>query len=132
MPVAEADDIVVCDACPVLCRIRTGKTGACDRYGNVDGKLTRLDPIVLTAQAADHQKVVPFLKDGEWDGALVGGAAPVLQQAGGRPRGRRRRHPDDPGRAAAADQRRRRAAHARRLRLGDHRHVRQAVVGARG
>jgi hypothetical protein len=72
------DDIVVCDACPVLCRIRAGKTGACDRYGNVDGRLTRLDPMVLTAQAADHQAVVPFLKDGEWDGALVGGAAPVF------------------------------------------------------
>ncbi len=32
-----ADDVVVCDACPVLCRIRPGKTGACDRYGNVNG-----------------------------------------------------------------------------------------------
>ena len=29
--------IVVCDACPVLCRIRPGRTGACDRYGNVGG-----------------------------------------------------------------------------------------------
>ena len=38
-----ADGIVTCDACPVLCRIRPGKTGACDRYGNVDGKLARLD-----------------------------------------------------------------------------------------
>jgi len=26
--------IVTCDACPVLCRIRPGRTGACDRYGN--------------------------------------------------------------------------------------------------
>ncbi|MBI3513928.1 MAG: 6-hydroxynicotinate reductase, partial [Proteobacteria bacterium] len=74
---AAKDDIVVCDACPVLCRIRDGKTGACDRYGNVDGKLTRLDPIVLTAQAADHKAVVPFLKDGDWDGSLVG-SAPVF------------------------------------------------------
>ncbi len=32
-----AADIVTCDACPVLCRIRLGKTGACDRYGNVGG-----------------------------------------------------------------------------------------------
>src|SRR3546814_3441040 len=30
------DGIVVCDACPVLCRIRPGKTGACGRYGNVE------------------------------------------------------------------------------------------------
>src|SRR5436309_1181019 len=48
----ETPGIVTCDACPVLCRIRDGKTGACDRYGNVAGKLTRLDPMVLTAQAA--------------------------------------------------------------------------------
>ncbi len=26
-----------------------GKTGACDRYGNVDGRLTRMDPLVLLA-----------------------------------------------------------------------------------
>jgi 6-hydroxynicotinate reductase len=57
-------DIVVCDACPVLCRIRTGKTGACDRYANVDGVLTRTDPMVL-AQAG--QDLVPFLGE-EWDG----------------------------------------------------------------
>src|SRR5262245_31957252 len=69
---AAAQDIVTCDACPVLCRIRIGKTGACDRYGNVGGLLTRLDPIVLTAQAADHKAVVPFLGAGDWDGSLVG------------------------------------------------------------
>jgi hypothetical protein len=72
-----ADAIVTCDACPVLCRIRPGKTGACDRYGNVGGKLTRTDPVVLTAQAADAKTLVPFLKDREWDGSLVG-AAPVF------------------------------------------------------
>ena len=33
-----------CDACPVLCRIRPGRAGACDRYANVDGKLVRVDP----------------------------------------------------------------------------------------
>jgi hypothetical protein len=69
---ASPDGIVVCDACPVLCRIRPGKTGACDRYGNVDGRLTRMDPMVLTAQAADAKNLVPFLKDKEWDGSLVG------------------------------------------------------------
>ncbi len=78
---AKDGGIVTCDACPVLCRIRLGKTGACDRYGNVDGKLTRLDPIVLTQQADDSTALVPFLKDGadgqEWDGSLVG-AAPVF------------------------------------------------------
>jgi hypothetical protein len=43
-------DIVLCDACPVLCRIRLGKTGACDRYGNVEGRLTRMDGLVALEQ----------------------------------------------------------------------------------
>jgi hypothetical protein len=48
-PSQGAGDIVLCDACPVLCRIRAGKTGACDRYGNIDGRLTRMDPLVALA-----------------------------------------------------------------------------------
>ena len=47
---APAPDIVTCDACPVLCRIRPGKTGACDRYGNVEGRLTRMDPLTVIAR----------------------------------------------------------------------------------
>ena len=39
---------VRCDACPVLCQISEGRTGACDRWGNVAGALTRLDSLVLT------------------------------------------------------------------------------------
>ena len=39
---------VRCDACPVLCHISEGRTGACDRWGNVGGLLTRIDPLVLT------------------------------------------------------------------------------------
>ena len=35
------------NACPVLCQISPGKLGACDRYGNVDGVLTRVDPVLL-------------------------------------------------------------------------------------
>lgn len=38
---------VLCEACPVLCHISPGRTGACDRYGNVDGVLTRVEPLVL-------------------------------------------------------------------------------------
>jgi hypothetical protein len=45
--------IVTCDACPVLCRIRPGKTGACDRYGNVEGTLTRMDPLTLVARSPE-------------------------------------------------------------------------------
>jgi hypothetical protein len=68
-----ADPVVRCDACPVLCRIRLGKVGACDRYANEAGVLVRVDPLVITERAAAR---VPFLDgtapDGaEWDGALV-------------------------------------------------------------
>src|SRR5690348_356755 len=69
------DDVVVCDACPVLCRIRPGKTGACDRYANVAGILTRTDPMVLAQQVIDERgALVPFLSSPEWDGSLVAGA----------------------------------------------------------
>jgi len=71
---AKDGDIVTCDACPVLCRIRLGKTGACDRYGNVGGALTRMDPVVITQRAADSSgALVPFAK-GSWDGSLISGA----------------------------------------------------------
>lgn len=44
----EADTgIIRCDACPVLCRIKPGRTGACDRYANDDGKLIRCDLVTL-------------------------------------------------------------------------------------
>lgn len=63
-----SETIVTCDACPVLCRIREGKTGACDRYGNVAGTLTRMDPLVVLSRA---DAVVPFVgeqAETEWDG----------------------------------------------------------------
>jgi hypothetical protein len=71
-------DIVVCDACPVLCRIRPGRTGACDRYANVEGILTRTDPMVL-AEASDV--LVPFLGE-EWDGNPVPDAPTFLTGIG--------------------------------------------------
>ena len=36
------EGIVRCDACPVLCRIRPGRAGACSRYANQDGALVRV------------------------------------------------------------------------------------------
>ena len=67
------DGIVRCDACPVLCRIREGKSGACDRYANVDGELVRLDPLVVTERVAERDgTVVPFLESAaDWDGRIV-------------------------------------------------------------
>ena len=46
-----ADDAIRCDACPVLCYIKPGRTGSCDRYGNQDGQLVRLDPHVMLERA---------------------------------------------------------------------------------
>ena len=62
--------IVICDACPVLCRIREGRTGACDRYGNFDGVLTRMDPFVVTQRARSNADLVPF-QGQDWDGSLI-------------------------------------------------------------
>src|SRR5438270_3831411 len=51
-----ASDKIECNACPVLCQISRGKTGACDRYANHDGTLVRVDPVLVlrrTLQAPD-------------------------------------------------------------------------------
>jgi 6-hydroxynicotinate reductase len=61
---AEADGIVRCDACPVLCRIRPGRSGACARYANQDGQLVRTDPVVLLVEALDHGRPVVAVADG--------------------------------------------------------------------
>src|SRR5579863_7078702 len=68
-----ADDAIRCDACPVLCYIKPGRTGSCDRYGNHEGKLVRLDPHVVLDRAVERgESVVPFLeRAGEWDGTLA-------------------------------------------------------------
>ena len=70
----EGDEgIVRCHACPVLCRIRPGRAGACSRYANEDGRLVRTDPIVLTRRVADEGgSVRPFLDAAaDWDGGLL-------------------------------------------------------------
>jgi 6-hydroxynicotinate reductase len=66
-------DTIRCDACPVLCYIKLGQTGACDRYGNFNGQLVRVDPHVLLDRAkSEGTPVVPFLeREGEWDGTLM-------------------------------------------------------------
>lgn len=70
------DGLVRCDACPVLCRIREGRAGACDRYANEGGRLVRVDPLIVTQKVqADEGALVPFAAaDGDWDGSLVAGA----------------------------------------------------------
>jgi 6-hydroxynicotinate reductase len=68
-----ADDAIRCDACPVLCYIKPGRTGSCDRYGNHEGKLVRLDPHIVLDRALERgESVVPFLeRSRDWDGTLV-------------------------------------------------------------
>lgn len=57
-----------CDACPVMCYIAPGQTGACDRYANDAGRIIRTDPVVMLSHAVEAGgRVVPFaLRD--WDG----------------------------------------------------------------
>jgi 6-hydroxynicotinate reductase len=66
-------DTIRCDACPVLCYIKLGQTGACDRYGNFNGQLVRVDPHILLDRAKSQGvPLVPFLeREGEWDGTLT-------------------------------------------------------------
>ena len=54
MPRSErmASNKIECNACPVLCQISEGRTGACDRYANADGRLIRVDPVVFLSRAA--------------------------------------------------------------------------------
>jgi hypothetical protein len=87
-----AGDKIECNACPVLCQISPGKTGACDRYANHEGTLVRVDPVVLLRRtlAADSAAVVSFADrpaltaaedvaavesaaqpDGDWSGDLL-------------------------------------------------------------
>ena len=76
------DDVIICDACPVLCRIRLGRNGACDRYANQGGVLARLDPLLVTQRIADADgKLVPFGAS-EWDGSLVTGAPTFITGVG--------------------------------------------------
>jgi len=70
---ADDPDVIRCDACPVLCRIKPGRTGSCDRYGNLEGRLVRMDPLTLTERAAERQdKLVPFAERAQdWAGDLI-------------------------------------------------------------
>lgn len=64
-------DKIRCDACPVMCYIAPGQTGACDRYGNLDGRIVRSDPLtVLDRAAATGTPLVPFAA-GDWDGEIA-------------------------------------------------------------
>jgi hypothetical protein len=77
MSEAPAQGKVICDACPVLCQISEGRTGACDRWGNFDGKLTRVDPVVLFKKVTTQSgELTAFLGQEDWD--APSGDAPVF------------------------------------------------------
>ncbi|MCO5160540.1 MAG: 6-hydroxynicotinate reductase [Mesorhizobium sp.] len=61
-----------CDACPVMCYIAEGRTGACDRYGNFGGRIVRCDPVTILEHAVEAGRpLVPFDEDGAWSGNPV-------------------------------------------------------------
>ena len=66
-PKAAAGEKLRCDACPVMCYIAPGRSGACDRYANEDGRITRTDPLtMLDRRIAAGDEIRPFLKE-NWD-----------------------------------------------------------------
>ena len=85
-PVRVKPEKIRCDACPVLCYIADGKTGACDRYANSGGDLIRLDPLTIIEGAREKGvQSVPFLNGGDgqdWDGDLVQANRPFITAVG--------------------------------------------------
>ncbi|MGY9047027.1 6-hydroxynicotinate reductase [Puniceibacterium antarcticum] len=72
-----------CDACPVMCYIADGKSGACDRYANHAGELVRLDPLTVIQSGA---QAVAFLDQGnntqDWDGDVFQGSRTFVTAVG--------------------------------------------------
>jgi hypothetical protein len=67
----KAGEKLRCDACPVMCYIAEGRTGACDRYGNFGGRIVRCDAVaVLDYRVENGGEVVPLASE-EWDGNPV-------------------------------------------------------------
>ena len=71
MGAAEGDGIVRCDACPVLCRIRPGRSGACARYANENGQLVRTDAVLLMQRTLDEGGKITAFAGSAWDGTLL-------------------------------------------------------------
>jgi len=71
----EPNGKIRCDACPVLCYIKDGRAGACDRYANEGGELVRVDAFTIIEKRCESgEEVVAFLPGDEipaWDGSLI-------------------------------------------------------------
>lgn len=73
-PRREKREKIRCDACPVMCFIADGRSGACDRYANQGGQLVRLDPLtILQRRVEEGGELVPFVasEGADWDGTIV-------------------------------------------------------------
>lgn len=72
-PAEDTAGKIRCDACPVMCYIRPGARGACDRYGNQGGLLVRVDPhLILDRALEDGATLVPFGAGTlDWDGNIL-------------------------------------------------------------
>src|SRR5690606_12197282 len=83
-PEKMAANKVLCDACPVLCQISEGRLGACDRWGNVGGVLTRMDPVVLLKRGDVEVTRRAVGADGApaWDGKLIDDAPVFVSGVG--------------------------------------------------
>ena len=70
---AAKNEKIRCDACPVMCYIADGRSGACDRYANEGGQLVRLDALTIIERNAEKGgDLVPFLEGAkEWDGEII-------------------------------------------------------------
>ncbi len=80
------DGKIRCDACPVMCYIADGRSGACDRYANEAGELIRVDPFTILEKSSDPDaKAVPFLQSAEadtWDGDILQGSRSFVTAVG--------------------------------------------------
>ena len=97
-PVAAAK--IECNACPVLCQISVGRSGACDRYANHEGVLIRVDPVLVLNRAlkATEPALVPFApgtSEGAWAGDDEHGDRPVEGRVGLALEGEEQDHADD-------------------------------------
>ncbi len=77
-------DKIECNACPVLCQITSGRTGACDRYANENGRLIRVDPVLLLRRTLvdGEALVVPFVLPAEGQPAAADRIAADATAAG--------------------------------------------------
>ncbi len=81
---ASVSEKIRCDACPVMCYIADGNSGACDRYANEGGQLIRVDPLtIVTRRAEDGGAVVKFLdREREWTGDVVSAETTFITAVG--------------------------------------------------